>query len=342
MNFSDQIIDWYRLNHRELPWRLTKDPYKIWLSEIILQQTRVAQGMPYYLKFIKNYPTVHELAQASEDHVLNSWKGLGYYSRARNLHQSAKDIVHSYNGEFPGSFDEILKLKGVGEYTAAAIASFAFNEAVPVLDGNVFRLLARYFACEEPIDTGAGKKVFKSLLNEVFNIKKPAEFNQAVMEFGAMVCTPKLPKCEDCVLNGTCASYRDKKQSELPIKAKKIKKRDRYFSFLKIEENDNLAIEKRRENDIWANMYQLPLLETKSSDDDLHELIQLINEKWGLGCELGRVIKSGKHVLTHQNLYYRIITVESMPNSSNFTFLSRAEISNLAFPKLLDKYLPDI
>ena len=221
MNFSNHIRDWYNSNKRDLPWRNTTDPYSIWLSEIILQQTRVTQGLSYYLKFIDRYPTVHNLADADENDVLKTWQGLGYYSRARNLHFSAKYISKTLNGTFPSSSDELKKLKGVGEYTAAAIASFCYKEPVAVLDGNVFRVLSRYFGISTPIDSTNGKKEFKELAAECLNNQFPDEHNQAIMEFGALQCTPKSPSCSGCPLSVNCVAYNDDLVSQLPLKSKK-------------------------------------------------------------------------------------------------------------------------
>jgi A/G-specific adenine glycosylase len=220
MNFSEEIIKWYKKNKRDLPWRRTKNPYQIWLSEVILQQTRVDQGMDYYLRFTKEFLNIDELARAKEDKVLKLWQGLGYYSRARNLHATAKMVSRQYKGEFPSSHDEILKLKGVGEYTAAAIASFAFDQCYPVVDGNVFRVLSRVFAIETPIDSGLGKKEFYSLAKELIDPSQPALYNQAIMEFGAIQCKPKNPDCYNCPLKGMCLAHSKKMVERLPIKSK--------------------------------------------------------------------------------------------------------------------------
>ncbi|MEY4860751.1 MAG: hypothetical protein RL059_450 [Bacteroidota bacterium] len=228
---QQDLISWYLINKRDLPWRKTKNPYKIWMSEIILQQTRVQQGLPYYQKFISTYPTIQSLALANEDEVLNLWQGLGYYSRARNMLKTANVINEEYKGSFPTSYNDLLKLKGIGEYTAAAIASFSFNEPVAVVDGNVYRVLSRLFDIETPIDSVEGKKAFRFLADEVLDKVNPATFNQAIMEFGALHCTPKKPDCNNCVLNRTCLSRENGTISQRPVKKKKTAAKERFFVY---------------------------------------------------------------------------------------------------------------
>ena len=248
-DFSLLITDWYRLNYRNLPWRETKDPYLIWISEIILQQTRVDQGKNYYEKFKRNYPTVHDLARASEQEVLRDWQGLGYYSRARNLHASAQEISTKMKGHFPTCYDDIIKLKGVGSYTAAAISSIAFNEKQAVVDGNVYRVLSRVFDIETPIDSSTGKKQFQKLADELIIDEYPGEHNQAVMELGALICKPKSPECNICPLNGKCLALSNKTIDQRPIKVKKVKTRERYFQFLIFSNGESTVIEKRDDKD---------------------------------------------------------------------------------------------
>lgn len=268
MDFSNILIKWYLQNKRDLPWRKTVDPYHIWLSEIMLQQTRVAQGMPYFFAFTKEFPTVKDLADASEEQVLKLWQGLGYYSRARNLHKTAQYIAYDLNGVFPDSYKELLKLKGVGEYTAAAIASFSYNEAVPVVDGNVFRVLSRYFDVESDIALPATKKEFTALAQELMPKDNPAVFNQAIMEFGALQCVPKSPDCTNCDFNNSCAALQKGKVSQLPVKSKKIKVSNRFFNYLILEDvYGNTLIQKRTAKGIWHNLYEFPLLETLSIAD---------------------------------------------------------------------------
>lgn len=268
MDFYNILIKWYLQNKRDLPWRKTVDPYQIWLSEIMLQQTRVAQGMPYFFSFTQEFPTVKHLADASEEKVLKLWQGLGYYSRARNLHKTAQYISDDLNGIFPNSYQELLKLKGVGEYTAAAIASFSYNEPVPVVDGNVFRVLARYFDIESDIALPATKKEFTALAQQLMPKDNPAIFNQAIMEFGALQCVPKSPDCSICVFNESCAALQKGKVNILPIKSKKVKVTNRYFNYLILEDvSGNTLIQKRTEKGIWHNLYEFPLLETQSIVD---------------------------------------------------------------------------
>ncbi|WP_343587974.1 A/G-specific adenine glycosylase [Flavobacterium sp.] len=268
MDFYNILIKWYLQNKRDLPWRKTVDPYQIWLSEIMLQQTRVAQGMPYFFSFTKEFPTVKDLADAPEEKVLKLWQGLGYYSRARNLHKTAQYISNDLNGVFPDSYKELLKLKGVGEYTAAAIASFSYNESVPVVDGNVFRVLSRYFDVESDIALPATKKEFAALAQELMPKDNPAIFNQAIMEFGALQCVPKSPDCSVCVFNESCAALQKGKVNKLPVKSKKVKVTNRYFNYLILEDVlGNTLIQKRTAKGIWHNLYEFPLLETEAIAD---------------------------------------------------------------------------
>ncbi|MBS7229941.1 A/G-specific adenine glycosylase [Flavobacterium psychroterrae] len=263
MNFPNILIKWYLQNKRDLPWRKTTNPYHIWLSEIMLQQTRVAQGTPYFFSFTKEFPTVFDLANASEEQVLKLWQGLGYYSRARNLHKTSQYVANELNGIFPDSYKELLKLKGVGEYTAAAIASFSYNEAVPVVDGNVFRVLSRYFDIESDISLPATKKEFIEIAHELMPKDNPAIFNQAIMEFGALQCVPKSPDCTICVFNDSCLALQKKKVSVLPVKSKKLKVTNRFFNYLILEDpSGNTLIQKRTSKGIWHNLYEFPLFET--------------------------------------------------------------------------------
>ncbi|UGU18228.1 A/G-specific adenine glycosylase [Sinomicrobium kalidii] len=262
MTFSETIKGWYHRNKRELPWRRTTAPYKIWLSEIMLQQTRVDQGLPYYLKFEKAYPTVFDLANAPEEEVLKLWQGLGYYSRARNLHHTAKYIAFERNGQFPSSYKELLKLKGVGDYTASAIASISFNEAAPVVDGNVYRVLSRFFGVDIPINSTKGIKYFKQLAGELIDRDDPAVFNQGIMEFGAIQCKPKSPNCSVCPLNSGCVALRDNLVDQLPVKTKKAKLKHRYFNYLIIHNERETLLFRRTKKDIWQHLYEFPLIES--------------------------------------------------------------------------------
>lgn len=263
MSFSQQILGWYQQNKRDLPWRKTQEPYHIWLSEIMLQQTRVAQGMPYYQAFTEKFPTIFDLANATEEEVLKLWQGLGYYSRARNLHFTAKYIANTLNGVFPDNYKELIKLKGVGDYTASAIASFCFNEATPVVDGNVYRVLSRYFGIDTPINSTEGVAYFKKLATEVMDANNIGNYNQGIMEFGAIQCAPKKPNCMYCPLQDSCVAVQQGKTQELPVKLKKGKVKQRFFNYLVVEDAmGNTILQQRTGKGIWQNMYEFLLVET--------------------------------------------------------------------------------
>ena len=269
MSFSDKILDWYHKNKRTLPWRKTTDPYKIWLSEIILQQTRVAQGTPYYLRFVDSFPTVRDLANASEEQILKLWQGLGYYSRARNLHAAAKMVIDQYGGKFPDNYMKLLTLKGVGDYTASAISSICFNEPQAVVDGNVYRVLARYFGIDTPINSTEGIKYFKAMAQKVMNTKEIRDYNQGIMEFGAIQCSPKKPMCLLCPLNESCVALKKGLVDQLPVKLKKTRVRNRYFNYLiPIYEDEKgnrfTCLQQRKGKGIWQNLWEFPLIESDS------------------------------------------------------------------------------
>lgn len=263
MNFSDEILVWYGENKRTLPWRSTRNPYNIWLSEVMLQQTRVAQGLPYYEKFIEEFPTVNDMAAASEERVLKLWQGLGYYSRARNMHATAKMVVHDFNGKFPQTYKGLIKLKGVGDYTASAISSICFDELEPVVDGNVYRVLARYFGIDLAINSSEGIKYFKNLAREVMNTDNIRDYNQGIMEFGAIQCAPKKPYCLHCPLSKNCVALAQDRIHELPVKLKKTKVKQKHFNYLVfLDSKKNTVLEQRIGKGIWQNLYQFPLIET--------------------------------------------------------------------------------
>ncbi|RTY70561.1 A/G-specific adenine glycosylase [Flavobacterium sp. GSP27] len=314
MNFSNLLIKWYLQNKRDLPWRNTTDPYPIWLSEIMLQQTRVAQGMPYFMSFTAAFPTVFDLAKANEEHVLKLWQGLGYYSRARNLHKTAQYVASDLGGSFPDNYADLLKLKGIGEYTAAAIASFSYNEAVPVVDGNVFRVLSRYFDIDTDIAQASAKKEFAALAFELMPKDNPATFNQAIMEFGALQCVPKSPNCGICVFNESCAALQKNKVNQLPVKTKKLKVRSRYFNYLVVaDENDNTIIQKRTDKGIWHNLYEFPLIETEKEEDFdcVSEAIQADYFKENTVVSMLEYNeKSILHKLSHQHLHIKFWKVK--------------------------------
>ncbi len=337
MNFSNCLINWYLQNKRDLPWRKTQNPYHIWLSEIMLQQTRVAQGLPYYLAFVETFPTVHNLADASEEQVLKLWQGLGYYSRARNLHATAKYISQELKGNFPDTYKTLLQLKGVGEYTAAAIASISFNEDVAVVDGNVFRVLARYFGIESDIAQPKTKKEFQELADDLLPEGKGAVFNQAVMEFGAIQCVPKNPDCTVCPLNESCFALQKKRVDELPVKSKKIKIKDRYFNYLVvIDKNENFLLEKRTSKGIWHNLYQFPLLETET-EIPIAEVKNKIEERYkGSTLEFYEEA-SVVHKLSHQHLNIRFFQVQLNVKAENAIGLD--ELLKLPFPIVLHNFI---
>jgi A/G-specific adenine glycosylase len=309
MNFTNSLTQWYLQNKRDLPWRKTVDPYKIWLSEIMLQQTRVAQGTPYFLSFVSAFPTVFDLAAANEEQVLKLWQGLGYYSRARNLHKTAQYVANELSGIFPDNYNDLLKLKGVGEYTAAAIASFSYNETVPVVDGNVFRVLSRYFNIDTDIGSASAKKEFAALAFELMPKDNPALFNQAIMEFGALQCVPKSPNCDICIFSSSCAALQKKKVDQLPVKSKKLKVRNRFFNYLVVsDDNENTIIQKRTAKGIWHNLYEFPLIET-DAPEDFDFIATNIQEEFFKNNSVTSIEdcneKSIIHKLSHQHLHIK-------------------------------------
>lgn len=311
MTFSTKIINWYHQNFRELPWRNTNDAYKIWLSEIILQQTRVNQGLPYYLNFVNAFPTVNDLANADEQQVLKLWQGLGYYSRARNLHFTAKFVVEKYNGVFPNSYNELIKLKGIGTYTAAAIASFSSNEPVAVVDGNVFRVLARVFNVNYDISQNTSKKYFTELAQNVLSKKQANIHNQAIMEFGALQCVPKSPNCEVCIFNDSCEAFKLKLVSELPVKSKKVKVTKRFLNYIIVKDaSGNYEMNKRVGNGIWKNLYEFPCVESEQELDEIAVLDNL-NAKYKIKKFSYFEGFDVVHKLSHQHLNIKFYTIET-------------------------------
>ncbi len=342
MDFSDELINWYNNNKRNLPWRNTTNAYLIWLSEIILQQTRVEQGMPYYYRFAEEYPDVNSFANASEDDILKLWQGLGYYSRGRNMLKTARMVQAQYNGVFPTAYNELIKLKGIGEYTAAAISSFSANEAKAVVDGNVYRVIARYFGVDEPINSTLGKKKFQAIADELLNHHRPATHNQAMMEFGAIICKPKNPACGICPLRINCYAFLHNAINVLPIKLKTVKVKERFFNYFFIKENDKILMNKRDDTDIWANMYDLPLIETTEllPADDLMKLPQVV-EYFGAEAVVDESLKPIKHVLTHQKLYVRFIKLAHPPIKlkPQWIFIEVRNLKKLALPKVIFIFL---
>ncbi|WP_010136137.1 A/G-specific adenine glycosylase [Ochrovirga pacifica] len=338
MEFNKILETWYLNNKRDLPWRKTQNPYFIWISEIILQQTRIQQGLDYYYKFINHYPTVQDLANASEDAVLKDWQGLGYYSRARNLHFSAKYIVHQLNGVFPNNYKDLLQLKGVGDYTASAIASICYNEKAAVVDGNVYRVLARYFNIDIPINSTIGIKYFKNLAQELITNANPREYNQALMDFGSLVCKPQNPNCLECPLESSCLAKAKNTIDELPVKEKKITIKKRYFNFIVVNDGQSTLIEKRKGKGIWENLYQFPLIETPKKtllkDLQVHPFFKTFPSN-NIVCYNP---KAWIHKLSHQHLYTHFWILEldqiHQPNKVKWS-----EIEKYAIPKLIHKFL---
>ena len=343
--FTKELLAWNKNdNKREMPWKNEKDPYKIWISEIILQQTRVNQGLEYYNRFIAKYPDVESIATARESEVFKVWEGLGYYTRCRNIIASAKHITHHLDGKFPADYDTILQLKGIGTYTASAISSFAFGLPYSVLDGNVFRVLARYFGIKIPVDTLEGKRFFNSLANELIDKKNPAVYNQAIMDFGATVCKP-LPLCEICPLNQKCFAYLNGVISKLPIKVKRIIKKDRWVYYLVIKYKQKFYVRKRVAKDIWQNLYEFILIETskRSSPDKLKESDSFKSLFVEIEFEITNVSKIYKQILTHQiiNGQFLNISVKNPLKKSGYELVTQQQLNELPFPKFITTYLRD-
>ncbi|MCB0466152.1 MAG: A/G-specific adenine glycosylase [Aequorivita sp.] len=342
--FSNKLILWYLQNKRELPWRNTTNPYYIWLSEIMLQQTRVLQGLPYYLKFIVRYPKIEDLANAHEDEVLKLWQGLGYYSRARNLHATAKMVAEEMNGVFPDNYKDLLKLKGVGDYTASAVASICFNKPQAVVDGNVYRLLSRVFGISTPINTTAGQKEFKQLAQQLIDKKQPGTFNQALMEFGARYCVPQNPECGRCIFNDSCVAFQQKKVSGLPVKIKTKPVKIRYFNYLVIlSENEHTIIQQRNGKGIWHKLYEFPLIETSEEVNlsTLKKLPQFHNFSEKINVKSISLFneKPVVHKLSHQHLTTRFWIVETSETTENAIPIS--EVKNYAVPVLIADFVTE-
>lgn len=342
---SRALVGWYGKYKRDLPWRETKDPYIIWISEIILQQTRVAQGLEYFLRFTGRFPDVASLASADEDEVLKYWQGLGYYSRARNLHAAAKCIIDKFGGVFPDTYQDVLSLKGVGEYTAAAIVSFVWNQPYPVVDGNVYRVLSRLFAIDTPIDTTQGKKRFAELAGLILDPTNAGTHNQAIMELGALQCLPQNPDCEACPLSHTCMAYAQKGVQSYPVKQNKTKTRDRYFHYLHIVYKGQTWLNRRSGKDIWTGLYEFPLIETEHALDfaglrETEAFQGLLGEAGRLDITLG--MSNVKHTLSHQILYasFYEVRIEKVPDIlGRYLSLPCAELERYAVPRLIHIYM---
>lgn len=344
LRLSSILIRWYNRNKRDLPWRDTTDPYIIWISEIILQQTRVDQGYAYFTRFVKRFPSVDLLAQAEEDEVLKLWQGLGYYSRARNLHAAAKIVLEKYQGVFPQDYTDVLSMKGVGEYTAAAIVSFAYDQPHAVVDGNVFRVLSRIFAVEEPIDSTKGKKLFSQLAQELLDDKRAGLHNQAIMEFGALQCVPVSPDCNSCPASVMCLAYAQDKVNVYPVKAGKQKVRARFFNYFDVRYGDGyMLLHKRMAKDIWQGLYELPLIETAEamSIEELHrtDSFRRIFEN-GDGLHI-KYITQMKHILSHQAIHAVFYQVEVRKVSAvdGYIEVRASDVDEYPVSRLVHKYL---
>jgi len=344
--FSDKVVKWYEQNKRDLPWRETRDPYKIWLSEIILQQTRVNQGLPYYLKFVEKFPDVGALAAASEQEILRLWQGLGYYTRARNLHKCAQEVVSNHGAIFPQSFEELKKLVGIGDYTAAAIASIAYRENVAVVDGNVFRVLSRVFGIDAEINSPEGRKAFAALANELVRNARPDVHNQAMMEFGALFCTPKNPDCHQCIFRTSCFAAQNNLQQLLPVKTKTKLARKRYFYYFVMKKGHSLLMKKRGEKDIWQGLFDFFLVE-KSRPVRIQKLVEDFNSANGMDIRTNDVEVSHlyKHLLSHQTILAKFIIIKEHRSGlllhEPFGFYSTKKIAELPKPVLISRFLSD-
>ena len=344
MDWQERVLNWYYENKRSLPWRITKDPYKVWISEIILQQTKVAYGTKYYDVFIKKFPTIYDLAKANQKTILNLWQGLGYYNRAINLHQTAKHICKNLEGKFPTKFDELIKLKGVGDYTASAISSICFNEKVPVVDGNVYRVLSRYFGIKTPINHSTSFKIFKTKATELIkDVKSSGDYNQAIMEFGALQCIPK-PKCSQCIFSKECFAFQNHLVDSLPVKLKKKKVKTRYFNYIvPVDKENKTQIVQRDSNDIWNKLYQFPLIESENNVMQFSKsfIKNGLSDYLLLSKQSIKKIKRTniKHKLTHQTLYLSFWKVDV--NTPIINGVKISDIKNYPFPVPIKNFIND-
>ena len=340
--FTKTVQDWHKSVERDLPWKNTGDAYHIWVSEIILQQTRVEQGRPYYLNFIKQFPTVSSLAQAPVEEVLKIWEGLGYYSRARNMHEAAKDIVWRFDGRFPDSYDDILSLKGIGTYTASAIASFAFGLPHAVVDGNVIRVLSRYFGYAQSIDSSKGKKYVDKLAQQCLNFSSPGAYNQAIMDFGSLQCKPRNPVCSSCVLGAYCSAYRKNLVDVIPVKEKKTRVRERYFHYFIYQKAGEIFIQQRTEGDIWAKLHEFPLFESSKSISLRAAKKEILHQQNNINLSF---LSKKVHRLSHQLLHISFYKIDGLCNSPYFEkgrLEKVEELHTFAFPRPLYKFLNEL
>lgn len=343
MSFQSEIINWYQNNKRDLPWRHTTNAYIIWLSEIILQQTRVEQGLPYFNRFLEHYPTVSDFANASETEILKLWQGLGYYSRGRNMLFTAKQVMQLHHGVFPVAYNALIKLKGIGSYTAAAISSFSNNEAKAVLDGNVFRVLARYFGVEEAINTTQGQKQFEGLAQQLIESENPSVYNQAIMEFGALQCKPKSPLCANCPLQVGCYAFKNNKVEVLPLKLKKVKVRERWFNYFVGIDEDCILTKQRLPGDIWQQLYDFPLIESEK-EETLDDKLFLNQVKLSFGSQVSITkLYQKKHLLTHQIIYVQFFALHNYMINFNLhkeiQSILIEDFRQLPHPKIISEFV---
>lgn len=352
--FTQNLMAWHNPAARPMPWKNERDPYRIWLSEIILQQTRVEQGLPYFLKFMAAFPTVRDLAEADENEVFKLWEGLGYYSRARNLQAAARRICNESNGSFPTTYDEILKLPGIGPYTAAAIASFAFGLPHAVLDGNVYRVLARFFGIKTPVDSIVGRKIFTQKAAELLDRSQPGRYNQAIMDFGATVCTPQKTACATCPLHANCLAFHEKAVADLPVKSRATAKRMRFFHYFIFKNADKTWVRKRAEKDIWRGLFEFPMVELKQLEAGRAELLKLaidhfFSKKMAAEPDFLQKIRLEKtseicrQTLSHQQIVAILCEInlpdDCSPEGSENIQTKQIDLKNMAFPRLVDLFM---
>ena len=336
MKFSEKLIEWYRVNKRNLPWRLTKQPYKIWVSEIILQQTRIEQGEKYYYAFLEKYPNISELAKTNDEELLKVWEGLGYYSRALNMLKASRVVLNNYKGIFPSNYDDLIKLPGIGDYTASAISSICNNEVQPVVDGNVFRFLSRMFKIDLPIDKLKTKTYFKKLGFKLIDAVNPGDFNQAMMDYGSMVCRPKKFQCHKCLFSSNCKAFNSNTVMLYPFKEKRIKIKHRFLNYIFIITNDRKTlIKKRNGNGIWKNLYEFPLIETKK-ESSVNEIIKELDFKYLKFISEKKI----KHKLTHQQLNISFFTFKVSNFDDDLTDIKA--LSNYPFPRPINKFISEL
>lgn len=339
--FSEKLLNWYKLNKRQLPWRNSNNPYYVWISEIILQQTKVSTGLKYFNTFVSKYPTIFDLSSSTEEEVLLIWQGLGYYSRAINILKTAKVVTNKYDGIFPDVYIDLIKLPGIGDYTASAILSICFNKPYPVIDGNVYRVLSRYFDVNQPINKYASKKIFYDLAKSILDLKNPGDYNEALMEFGALNCKPLKPLCHTCVLNEKCLSFKKNIVSLRPVKVQKKQKKVRYLNYLvPFDLDNNTIIIKREDNDIWKGLYEFPLIETSKilNRDDLIYMYSLPSWAKQDGIFIGKIYEK-THYLTHQELRIIFWLFKNINYKFNYSLNS---LRNYPLPKIIVEFLDNL